>query len=181
MTVKEKAPEMLQDYLNGMILKDIGAKHGVTHQRVQQILSEFPAYRAKRNRGITEAELLREEKKRENSRRFCRCCGKEFSTTDGGYSFCTKKHGQYYWYIYRYYTTDDQRMRQAKSNLRCNDPERREYGQRVLNGAPKNRKFVSPSSKIFSVLVEAYRNDWPLFDLLPEEYQEIVRAKWMET
>lgn len=168
-------------------LDETGEAFGVTRERVRQILAQdFPGrYAAKKS----ERRKLYEQKDLErNPPRYCVTCGAEIPRHSGRVRYCSAEHREIRLAL-RYHLDPNMRDRQkkavAKWVLRAAEEGRDsvtdymvEYAERVLDPEVETEghgRWLAYGSKNMDYAVEAYRNNWPIFELLPEQIQEQVR------
>lgn len=182
----ERADRMLRAYVNDdMTLEQIGQRHGVTRERVRQVLSKHDPtlYRLAKIRRRARTRL-RNWVNAGSVARFgtCRICGDDFEMVDSKSVYCSPVHRQI-WMLFRYQVDDrmraTHRAAMAKWFLRnSEDQVQLRYAERVLAGTAevgRRRRFIQVGSLNWHWALRAYVLDWPLFGMLHEDVQEQIR------
>lgn len=164
-----------------LTLSSIGRRFGLSRQRVQQIATRDPVRYAARKvrKPPTQAHHLTKT---------CTICGKMFKGPL--IKYCSEDHRQVS-YALRYHTDEEYREAQKKrvaswvlkypDRINYDDAKRREQiiasAQRVVDDAPVQRRgrWLTAGSKAMDRALEAYRNEWPIFDKLHPDIQAQIK------
>lgn len=176
---------MLALYDGGATLEEIGAKEGMTRERVRQILTG-PEYKAIKARRSAEA-MARDEERRTATRydKTCPTCGREFRGTAAGV-YCRKRCHEIR-NMLRFVTSDAEhekhREQMAHQNLKLPRTDaRRRHAERFLATLaagetppePRGRWFVEGSQN-HVVANHAMVHGWPIFGRIRPELQQWLR------
>jgi len=154
----------------GETLREIGASVGITGERVRQVVTAYAPHKPWKD-----SPTLAQTRK---ARKPCRVCGGPVGPHCS--SYCSPEHREG-WRLLRYHFDPDHRQAMRVSTAKSNLKHGREKGneQKMLEAEGRSlipdRRWLVRGSKSYLLAQEAYENEWPIFDLLPERLQEQVR------
>lgn len=174
---------MLDAYVrDSMTLEEIGERHGVTRERVRQLISPLDPtlYKMEQLRRKGRTKLRARSKGSPVTIRECITCGKTFETTNTS-KCCCPVHRQVY-NLLRYHVDpkrhEHTRRNTAKFVLKSDASEtQKRFAQRVLDGVEldEHGKWMIPGSLAWHWALRAHALRWPIFDQLPGEIQQQIR------
>lgn len=186
---RERAKEIAECFFSDLdlTLEDVGQKYGVTRERVRQICNIVDSERYKERKDAKKR--LKVTLKEPKPRRFCKVCGVELAPDRTVY--CSYPHYEIGTLHLRYHIDEEYRFRQRGYAARwilenqehfTDDDRYRDqqvrHAARVLDitvDTEDHGRWLTKGSKAMMAALECYRNNWPLFDLLPEQIQEQVK------
>lgn len=192
-----QAKRIADVYIAGLLARDeppltletMGRAHGVTRQRISQLVKRGDPVKLAMARRVLEARRRQreavEELERLENRPTCKVCGEPCPPASTIY--CGPTHRDMYLLRFRYQCDDEFRSRQIAATARWTlaHPEEREpfqlrHARRVLDGetlAPgeTHGRWLVRGSQTMRDAVEAYRRGWPLFGMLHPDVQAQVR------
>lgn len=182
---EDRAARMVRAYVHDdLTLEQIGQRHGVTRERVRQIINKTDPtiYRLAKMRRKARTRHRRAMADGFSELRHCRLCGGLFEAGGLHRRFCSPVHQAVHTQILRYQIDAEHRETHyvyvARWNAKSEDPKRRTHGERVLAGEATRRgkRWLVPGSLAFHWAVRAYVLDWPVWEQFHPDVQAQVRA-----
>jgi len=186
-----RAEQMVRERVAGQTLAEIGARHGLTGERVRQITVAHAPWRPWEGADTEREQLIAEQQQVRNqwmTQRPCIVCGNPLGTPNPAQRFCNEQCATLHNIISYHLADGRRRASQRTSTARwvirnTANPTTQNHHQRVLANHGKaliaTRRWLVTNSKPWAVAVLAAAQQLPLLDLLdePVQHQAIDAAR----
>lgn len=182
-------PAVAAAWLDAETLEEVATKFGCSRERVRQLCdAQLPRWEiVLHKRRVQARRKLRsfvEATPKEQTLRDCIVCGHAFMafrSSDGWRRSCSRSHRQVFQKLALHLPDYREKHRGyvAQRNLTQGATRYlRESAARVLDGTVGyHGRWLIEGSEVQAMAREAYRNGWPIVQLLPSEIQEQLRAE----
>ncbi len=173
--------DAIQMFREGDTLEVIGNKYGVSREAIRQGLTKSLGAEYKEVACLSrESRESRKAHPRQQVIRCCFVCGDQLPGifyVGAKYSFCNQ-HGSDRFVrgsVMRMVDTNRQAMHAALVRKNRNLPEPTYDGP--IWSQRKKKRWLNTGSQLHALVTESYQKGWPLFDLLPDEIRDQIKAE----